>query len=97
MKSVNLICACTQPLAADMMLSGKGKKKKKGKIPGENLPCLWIFSVCECLKFLLPVSCLYMRSILPKCWAVTLGGHILKLAPVTIHISECLCLFMRDF
>lgn len=25
MKSVNLICACTQPLAADMMLSGKKK------------------------------------------------------------------------
>lgn len=58
---------------------------------------LWIFSACECFKFLLPVSFLYMRSILPKCWAVTLGGYILKWAPITVHISECLSLFAQGF
>lgn len=46
MKSVNLICACTQPLAADMMLSGKKKNN-----PGEMLLCLWIFSAVNVLNF----------------------------------------------
>lgn len=90
MKSVNLICACTQTTSC----RHDAFRKKKN---GEKLLCLWIFSPWACFKFLLPLSFLYMRSILPKYWAVTLGGYILKGAPTIIHISECLSFFVPGF
>lgn len=61
------------------------RKKKKSLV--KSFSVYGFFSACKCFKFLLPMPCLYMRSILPKCWAVTSGGYILKWTPITVHIS----------